>query len=292
MELQKDALTPYVAPLVQKGVTLGSPMYGMAADLFDAKKRDSLPSTFVDAKVVGLQFRGNLCQVDYRLSFVGNKDAAIASIKDGKNPFLQFENATTSLKLSKRSAGPEGIGTLVTSKIEMGLQELIPVMDHAAFISVYPRSSTSSTVDGHFAPTVGFNYVDGIKKVGIAISQAYLDKNMLGGRGVFIFNAVEGLEQIEPLQGIAPQPTLSKSLYQAVSESSFDFDSLTPPEGKEVKFFVVYSGCSHNVAQKPSLATNVEDGEAHLNEIVPSAREDGDIKKFLKENALVYAVAV
>lgn len=292
VELQKDALTPYIAPLVQKGVTPGSNIYGMASDMFDAKKRDLLPPSFVDAKVVGLQFRGNLCQVDYRLSFVGNRDSAIAMIKEGKNPFLQFDNATTSLKLSLRSAGPEGIGTLVKTKIEMGLNEIVPVMDHAALISVYPRSSTSSTVDGHFASTVGFNYVDGINKVGIAISKAYLDKNMLGGRGVFIFNPVDDVEQVEALQGIAPQPTLSKNLYQAVSESSFDFDSLVAPDGKEVKFCVVYSGCSHNVAQKPSLATNVEDGEAHINDIVSSTRDDGDIKKFLKENSLVYAVAV
>ena len=292
VDLNKDALTPYVAPIVQRGVTPGSPMYGMAASLFDPKVRDSLPPMFVDAKVVGVQFHGNLCQVDYRLNFVGNKDTAIAAIKEGVNPILQFDNSTCSLKLSERSAGPEGIGTLVKFKIEMGLSEILPVMDHAALISVYPRSSTSSTVDGHFASTVGFNYADGIQKIGIAISREYLDKAMLGGRGVFIFNPIDGAEQIEPLPGIGPQPTLSKNLYQAVSESSFELESLTAPEGKEVKFFVVYSGCSHNVAQKPSLATNVEDGEAHLNEIVPSAREDGDIKKFLKENALVYAVAV
>lgn len=292
VELHKEALTPYVAPIVQKGVTVGSPIYGMAADLFDSKTRDSLPSMFVDAKVVGLQFRGNLCQVDYRLNFVGNKDVAVAAIKEGKNPILQFENATCSMKLSQRSVGPEGIGTLVKSKIEMGLQEIVPVMDHAALIWVYPRPSTSSTVEGHFAPTVGFDYVDGIKKIGIAISQNYLDKNMMGGRGVFIFNALDGAEQVEPLPGIGPQPTLAKNLYQAVSESSFAFDSLQCPEGKEVKYFVIYSGCSQSVTHKPSLASDTKDGEAYMNEIVHSVRADGDIKKFLKEDALVYAVSV
>ena len=147
-------------------------------------------------------------------------------------------------------------------------------------------------MDGHFTSTAGFDIVSAIKRVGIIISQEYLDKNMLGGRGVLIHKHADDANLIEPMAGIGPAPTLSKNGYQAVSEGSFDFDSLTPPDGKETKFFVIYSGCGHNVVNKTSITTNVDDGEAHINDIVPSMREDGDVKAFLKENALVYAIAV
>ena len=246
---------------------------------------------FCDGKVVGVEFRGNLAQVDYRLNFIGNRDAAIAAIKDGKMPVLQFDNPTASVKMSLRSVGPEVIGTLIKSKIEMGLQELLPFMDHASLASVFPRSSTANTVDGHFTTTAGFDVADGVSKVGAQISKEWLDRNMLGGRSVLIHKIPDDAEVVEPASGVAPAPVLSKAGYQAVSEGSFDFDSLTPPEGKEIKFYVIYSGCAANVANKPSIATSVDDGESHLADIVPIMRDDGDVKTFLKENAIVYAIA-
>lgn len=292
VDLQKDCITPYVAAIVQRGCSPGSVLHGQCADLFDAKKRDSLPPMFCDGKVVGVQFRGNLAQVDYRLSVVGDKDAAIADIKEGKMPVLQFENPTVSVKMSLRSVGPEVVGSLIKSKIEMCLQELMPYMNHVSLASVFPRSSTANTVDGHFTTTAGFDVANGIAKVGAQISKKWLDKEMLGGRGVLIHKVPDDVEVIEPASGIAPAPVLSKAGYQAVSEGSFDFDSLTAPEGKNIEFYVIYSGCATNVANKPSIATSVDDGEDHLSDIVPSMREDGDIKAFLKENAIVYAIAV
>lgn len=292
VELGKDAVTPYVAPIVQRGVTPGSPLYGQAASLFDPAKRDKLPKTFVDAKAVGVQMRGNLIQIDYRLSFVGNKDGAIAAISAGKMPVLQFDNPTASIKLSMRSAGPELLGTLARPKIEMALREMVPYMDHASAINVYPRSAASNTVEGHFGHSSGFDVADGIRKVGIKVTQAFLDEKMLGGRGVSIFKSVESMEVVEPLVGCAPAPALNKNLYCALSEESFEFDSLKAPEGKTVEFFVVFEGCAAMVEANVELARDTSLGEAQVGEVAAKVRADSDIKAFLKENALVYAVAV
>jgi len=55
---------------------------------------------------------------------------------------------------------------------------------------------------------------------------------------------------------------------------------------------------SSNVAEIPMRAMHdqkldsVDEGERHLSDIVPAVRDDGDIKAFLKNDALVYAVAV
>ena len=120
-DLQKDTLTPYVAPLVQYGVTPGNEATQMCIDLFDGDKRDRLPSSFVEAKVKQVTFKGNLVQIDYRLFFLFDKTAAILAIQEGKNPILHSTNAAASVKMTKKTAGPELVGSLVDSKIEMGI---------------------------------------------------------------------------------------------------------------------------------------------------------------------------
>jgi hypothetical protein len=291
-DMQKDCVTPYVAPIVQRGVKPGAVAGDMCMALFDSKRRASLPSSFCDSIVADVSFKGNLIQVDYRLFFIGDKDAAIEAIQNKENPLLKTTNAAASVKMSKRSFGPEILGTVVSSKIEMGTKELMFTMDHVAIAHVFPRPADSISVDGHFTPTVGYDLVDGITKVGIAVSQEWINQNMLGGRGVLIHKHNDDAELVEPSAGIGPSPTVTKQFYQAVSEGSFDFDSLKPPEGKTIKFYVVYSGCSANVKSTPTIATSVDEGERHLSDIIPAVRDDGDIKAFLKDDALVYAIAV
>jgi hypothetical protein len=291
-DLQKDCVTPYVAAIVQRGVKPGAVAGDMCMALFDAKRRSSLPTSFCDAIVADVSFKGNLIQVDYRLFFIGDKDMAIEAIQNKENPLLKTANAAASVKMSKRSFGPEILGTVVSSKIEMGTKELMFAMDHTAIAHVFPRPADSISVDGHFTPLVGYDLVDGITKVGIAVSQEWINSNMLGGRGVLIHKHNDDAELVDPAAGIGPSPSLTKQYYQAVSEGSFDFDSLKPPERKTTKFYVVYSGCSANVKNTPTVATSVDEGERHLADIVPAVRDDGDMKAFLKDDALVYAVAV
>jgi len=174
----------------------------------------------------------------------------------------------------------------------MGTKELMFTMDHVAIAHVFPRPADSVSVECHFTPTVGYDLVDGITKVGIAVSQEWINSNMLGGRGLLIHKHNDDAELVDPVPGIGPSPSLTKQYYQAVSEGSFDFDSLKPPEGRTTKFYVVYSGCSANVKNTPTVTTSVDEGERHLADIVPAVRDDGDIKAFLKDDALVYAVAV
>jgi len=291
-DMQKDCVTPYIAPIVQRGMKPGAIAGDMCMALFDAKRRSFLPTSFCDAIVAEVSFRGNLIIVFYRLFFIGDKDMAIEAIQNEGNPLLKTTNVAASVKISKRSFGPEILGTVVSSKIEMGTNELMFMMDHTAIAHVFPSPADSVSVDGHFTPTVGYDLVDGITKVGIAVSDEWINANMLGGRGVLIHKHEDDAELVDPAANIGPSPSLTKQYYQAVSEGSFDFDSLKPPEGKTTKFYVIYSGCSANVKNAPTLTTSVDEGERHLSDIVPAVRDDGDIKAFLKNDALVYAVAV
>ena len=43
VDMPKDCVTSYVAAIIQKDAKPTSPIYGQAADLFNAKKRDELP---------------------------------------------------------------------------------------------------------------------------------------------------------------------------------------------------------------------------------------------------------
>ena len=143
--------------------------------------------------------------IDYKLTFVADKELAVAAILDGKNP-VQFENVSASVKLSVKSVGPEMVGSVDRKKVEMFLREAMPFMDHVAFASVYPRAANDTTVDGHFTSTTGFDVKDGITKVGVRISQEFLNDKMLGGRGVMIFNQDDNVDVIEPANGVGPNP--------------------------------------------------------------------------------------
>lgn len=291
-DLQKDAVTPYVAPLVQYGITPDNEATQMCCDLFDPEKRDRLPSSFVEAKVKQVTFKGNLVQIDYRLFYVFDKTAAILAIQEGNNPILHTTNAAASVKMTKKTAGPELVGSLFDAKIEMGIKEVIPFCNQASHASVYPRGADDLQIDGHFVSSAGFDFKDGIQKSGIQISEKFLDDKMLSGRGVFIHSDIDGASKVEASATAGPVPVLNKAGYQAISEGSFDFDSLKTSPGKVRKYYVIYDDCSSNVAKDPSLASSVDSGETHLSDIVPVVRDDGDFKAFLRENCLVYCVAV
>ena len=88
---------------------------------------------------------------------------AIEAIQNKENLLLKTANAAASVKMSKRSFGPEILGTGVSSKIEMGTKELMFTVDHVAVAHVFPRPADSISVDGHSAPTMGYDLVDGIR---------------------------------------------------------------------------------------------------------------------------------
>jgi hypothetical protein len=220
-----------------------------------------------------------------------DKTAAILAAQDNVNPVLYSSNSAACVKMTKKSVGQELVGSIVDSKIEMGLKEIIPYCNQAPFGSVYPRGADDVQIDGHFASSSCFDFRDGIMKAGIQVSQNWLDSSMLSGRGVFIHSDIEGQTKVEVSATAGPSPVLAKMAYQALSEGSFDFDSLRVPPGTARKYFVVYDGCSTNVAKDSSLSTSVDSGENHLNQIVGVAREDTNLKDFLREDCLVYAVA-
>jgi len=290
-DLHKDLLTPYAAPLVQYGVYPGQEITQMCLDLFDPEKRDKLPTSFLEAKVMEVTFKGSLVSVFYRLFYIFDKTAAILAAQDGVNPVLHSMHSAACVKMTKKSTGQELVGSIVDSKIELGLKEIIPYCNQAPFASVYPRGADDVQIDGHFASSSCFDFRDGIMKVGIQVSQKWLDSSMLSGRGVFIHSDIEGQTKVEISASAGPAPVMGKSSYQALSEGSFEFDSLKVPAGMMRKYFVVYDKCSTNVAKDSSLASSVDSGENHLGEISGAAREDGDIKAFLREDCLVYAVA-
>lgn len=289
-DLDKDCITAYHAPLVQYNVSPGNKSPNFSKSIFDPSARDHIPNSFVEAQIKDVDFKGNLIQLDYRLFWIFDKAAAIAAADDESNPVLTDKNAAACVKLTKRSVGPELVGTLVDPKIETAVKEIVPFANQAMYASVFPRAVDDVQLSGHFAPTAGIDFADGVRKVGVQVSESWLDQNMLDGTGVYIYEKPETLAVIEPVDKVGPHPTLKTSGYQALSEASFSLKNLKVPAGKAKAYYVVYSGCSTNVAATPALATSVDAGEAHLSDIIPSAREDGDAKEFLINDAIVYVV--
>lgn len=290
-DLDKECTTPYYAPLVQYNISPCGRNPDFCKSLFDPATRGRVPNSFVEAQVKQVEFKGTLVTVDYRLFMVFEKAAAIAAADDETNPVLHSTNAAASVKYTKRSVGPELVGSLVDTKVETALQQILPYANQAVWACVFPRAAEDNQLSGFFAPTAGIDFIDGIVKVGIQISVKWLDETLLDGTGVYIYEKPDGVAIIEPLATNSAYPTLKTAGYQALSEASFSLKNIKAPEGKVKKYYVIYDGCAANVAGSPAIATSTEAGEAHLADIVASARDDNDPKMFLIENAIVYCVA-
>jgi hypothetical protein len=290
-DLDKDCITAYRAPIVQFNISPNNKNPDFGKSLFDPATRDRVPNSFVEAQVKDIEFKGSLIQLDYRLFFVFDKTAAIAAIDDETNPVLHSTNAAVCVKLTKRSVGPELVGSLVDSKIETVVKEVLPFANQAMYASVFPRGADDVQISGHFASTAGIDMTDGIKKVGIQVSEAWLDKTLLDGTGVFIYDKLDNVAVVEPADKCGPSPILKNAGYQALTEGSFSLKNLKVPKAGQCKtYYVVYSGCSANVVSNSSLTTSVDAGESHIADIVASVREDGDAKEFLLHDAIVYAI--
>jgi hypothetical protein len=292
IDLPKDCMTPYQAPLVQLGLSpSNSEMLKFTSMLFDSDQRAKLPNSFTEAKVVNVAFQGNLVTLDFRIFYVSDRAAAGAAVADGINPLLYTHKPAASVKISKKTLGGEMLGTVVDKKIEFATREVIKYCDMAVWAPIFPRGPDDSSLNGHFGNTNGIDIKTGILRAGIAVSSEWLDKNMLNGRGVMVYTALDGVTTVE---SNGNPPVISKNYIQALSETSWDISKLRKqcPANKRLEFRVLYDGCSGDVAKSDKIAESVEAGEAHLADVVPMAREDGDVEAFLLEDSLVYAIAV
>jgi hypothetical protein len=296
--LKDNLATPYVAPIIQKGFEPGSE-YGTAIlNLYDdnINKRDSVPKSFVEGHVNQVECKGNLIQLGYRLRFVFDSDKAKEAIASGHDDwFLDSQTTVAAVKLSKRTLGPEVIGTVNDSKIEMFCEQVMPVMDHVALAHVFPHDPSSMDVKSFFSRTTGFDAVDGIRKAGVPISKEFIKEQMCESGTSHIFDGQTDVKTVDPLPGCGPIPTLAKAGYRAISEESWYLKDLEhDKEGrtdKTIKFFCIYGGSRDNNKRQPGVDMPVDVGEALLREVVSTeGKGGGDLKLFLKNDCLVYAV--
>jgi hypothetical protein len=288
-DLHKDLETPFVFPVLQLGVTPVSEATEQCAMLFDPSQRDSLPNSFAEFKVVEIQTKGSLMTVALRPFIVARKSAAITAIDEGCNPILSTRGAAVAVKLSKRSLGPATFGVFSDSKIDFVANALLPVADMVMWTSVFPRAYEDCVLNGFFPSAHAIDMVYALKEVGIPVCKEWLDTQMLSGRGVLIYHAGDSETLVEPSNGCGPVPNLFKNAYQALSEGSFELESLKLPDGKNLEIRVVYEGVLDNVKASPAIVSSTDAGEAHLAEI--AAAVDSPLREFLRAS-VVYAVAV
>jgi hypothetical protein len=291
--VNENCVTPYQAPIVQFGVTATKPVPEFCRNLIKSDTRNQVPSSFVDAKVKEVTFKGLLIQLAFQLWFCFDKTSAALAIQDGKCPILRHTDITSvSCKFSKRRIGPELFGVLADAKIEMVAKEVLPFANMALWTNISPRSTYDTQLESHWTDTNGIDLIDGVCKVGVQISEKWLDTNMLSGRGVHIWTPVEDLQYIEAVVTAGPSPTLIKNCIQALTECAFEFDSLKTPSDKTKKFFIVYDECSKDIEANPSVVQDVEKGEFHMDNLISAQDNQKSAKDFIKEKCVVYAVAV
>tara|TARA_B100001175_G_scaffold26129_1_gene19285 strand:- start:677 stop:2578 length:1902 start_codon:yes stop_codon:yes gene_type:complete len=291
-DLGKDCKTPYSAWLVQQGVRAWEDSTSMCDELFE--DASALPNAFVEAKVKDVTFRGSLVQVDFRLFFVFDRQAAIVALEQGDNPIINTTKPAASIKLTKRSACLEMVGTLSNAKFEMACKEVLPVADMAVYANVFPRNLDDSQLDGHFVSTAGIDWRNGVQKVGVQISEQWLIKEMLGGMQGYFFRQPDDIALIEPASGDLKAPTLKRCGIEAITEGAFEFSQLEVPVDKVRVYHVVYDGCAGDVRANKELITSVDAGEAHMSTVLAFAAEADaglTMQNFLRHKCIIYAVA-
>jgi hypothetical protein len=235
--------TPYQAALVQYGVEADNTIPFNCNNIDIEETVSQVPNCFVDAKVMNVWFDGVNIYVDFRLFFMFDKAAALLEVNGlAENSIVQTTYSGASVRFSKRFLGPELLGVHSDWKIEMVCKEVLPVANMAIYACVFARDGEGITVGTHFASTTGIDLRDGVTKVGVQVSGVWLDKWMLSGRGVHIFNPIEGMAYVDAHLNAGQVPTLSKSGIQAISEAAFDLDSLKTPAGMSKRYFVIYDG--------------------------------------------------
>ena len=282
----------YCAPLVQRGKTadLAVPSDIMAIVEQDEEAAKSLPRTFASLDVQFVEIKGAAIRLQCGLWFVGDKETALVQLKNGKNPILSSgTNPALGISLSMRTFCAT-LGVIVKSKAEMVAKQLLLYADMAVVAEVNPKDPNSGELNCCFPKAIMVDMAASIPKIGVRVSEAWVQKNLCGGATQYVHEDDDSVEKVTERDNRTPVVMKDPALrggYQAISECSFKFGLSKTPVDKPIKnYYVVYAASSEAHADGPP---SIEEGE----KLIESAASDKNISayEFLTGEAVVYCVA-
>lgn len=257
-----------------------------------AEEQASLPQKFTAPWVVNVAFQGKAINLDMRIAYVFNKDAAVEAFDKGDDgsPLLVTETAGAAMTLSLRDHGFK-FGSLFEEKVKMACDAMLYTGDFAAFVKMSNVEDGGAEVIKTDFPEGGTIYLDvksSLARHSVLVSEDFVKTNMCGGGTLFVPPRVsKDVEKLEFLQGVTEMPDLEEYGYQEITYDAFDIDNWSSLSGT-IEYRVVHPGVRAALAANKDLASDSAKGEHHLKEQA-GATSPAEMKQWLTGSCLVYA---
>ena len=297
MLLPDPKYDPTIAPIVQSGTEPWNRKPGLVRKLqAGGEEAEKLPDKFAAFYTTSVEVHKDLLSVEMGACVITDKEAALEAIEAGvESPMLVVPHAAA-FSLSMKDFAVK-MGCMFTDKATMGVKEVLPFAEEAAYPTVNNMDGQAMTSEFPFGGTKFINMGPTLKKAGVLVSEEWVKKSLCGGGVQFIAPKTEREKFNLPDKHSGEMPFLSKYYYQELTSDSFDLDdfkSLPKKTERTLEYRVVYEGVSADLGQAKELASDEKKGEEHVATCI-AACEDGDLdtpKKWLCAKALLYATLV
>jgi hypothetical protein len=288
-----DKYDSTIAPIVQQGLTPHSRVPGMIQTLQNGgEEARKLPQQFTAPFTTNIETRGKQLNMEMRVTYVFDRDAAIEAIDKGdESPILATPAAGIAMSLSMRDFAVK-FGSLLEDKVSMACTQLLPIADFAAFPKMSNIESGGAEAIRSDFPEGGSLYLDvpaTLKKGSVLVSEGFVKTNLCGGGGQYVPPKVgKDIGRFDFPEKVTSMPDLEEYAYQEITYDSFDVENWA--ELGNIEFRVVCPNVFDAIKNDEAIATDQAKGEAFLKELghdTPSK-----MKTFLTGTCLVYAVLV
>lgn len=308
----------YMAPIVVRG----GDMPGWVSNMFDAP--ETMPSRFCAVEPRFCEVVGNLVNVTYKLTFVGNRDAAIDAMISGEDPFISHANVALCCKFSVRDVMmAHGIG--IKAKADDITIDMFKHGDYFAIANIVPREASESIVSGVFANGYGFAMRPTLRKIGVLVSEDFVKTHLANGENSFnppdndpsTTMITERAAAGAAATGADGKPkelvcklNIKTTCYKEVTTAGYTFNAskhTMPAHAPNKEWRVWWPESVSYLGEQKTRGTDTAAGEAAVAQAaaeymasgkdkVPGAEDDDDgqsqIGKFLFKKGAVYVLAV
>lgn len=260
---------------------------------------------------------GNFLRVSFQFQAYYNKDQLISDAMDrGQTGLLgTLGDPSICVQLGMKDCSLRLTGSRVAAKAVTAFTEVLPYSNMALQVEVAPRRHNDAALSPAWARGVSsIEFSDGILKAGIPVTKKFLIAQWLEGKDAYIHKEVkegDGVATVDtPPSVTGPDLAVAGCNYQALSEGSFEFQELAPPDkdgiadGRTIVFRVVVDGCANAIKAlrrqgKIGAEVQAETAERRLPDAAYAAGEEmllnmcgeeESIKTMIKARGVVYAV--
>ena len=283
----------------------------------DAVALASQPNAGCVAWVSQAMRDGNFLRMNFEFQAYYDKERLVQdAMGRGEIGFLTtYGQPAVCAQLGMKEMSLRLTGTRVAGKAAMAFSEILPYANMALQVEVAPRCHNEATLSPAWARGASsIEFHDGVLKAGIPVKKSFLIAQWLDNKDAYIHKEPkdgDGVATVEtPPSAVGPDLAVAGCRYQAISECSFEFPDLAPPDKngvpdtRPIVYRVVIDGCGNAIRAlrrqgKIGADVQAETAEQRLPDtayaageemLVNMCGEEETVKAMIKSRGIVYAV--